>query len=365
MEFTITRKDFASLLDSAITVVPTKTPMPVLAYVHLSATAGSLTVSATDLMLAYRGTRAATVSRPGDVCVPARVLRDVVTKMPDGDVRVSVDKNRMSVRAGKGARAAGAIPVMDADQMPKIETPSGVPMLVPAATLSELKRLTSYAMSPDDTRPWLAAVFARPGAGSLRFVATDGNRMSVADRVVSGIVPQRGEILPAIGVQKIVIPASGTVKVTLGRTIFFEDEAGNTWSVKSVDATFPSYEQVIPSSSTGRITCNRAALLDALEAVITVTRGDIPRVLVTPFAHGLRLEAESMEAGKMNDEVEATVDGDAVETTGLNGVYLREVLRSLASETVTINTNTKMDAVVIRSPDEGDRFLGLIMPFRV
>lgn len=378
MDFSLPRRTLLRALETARAIVDQKSAQPLLRTAHLSADGAELVVTASDLVLTYRVTLPAAVKVPGSVCVPVSILRDVVARMAEGDVRVTVEKLGVSVR-GTGARTASKLPATDGADYPAVPLAPEAPGLqrrtIPAQALADVRRLTRYAQSTDDARPHLSATLFDFSADSIRAVTTDGHRLSMASRSIPASTGQPGAriLIPARSLARMALPESGEIVVEHGGatrptwiTHAMEGTPGATvtWCTKLVDAAFPSYEQVVPQSWRGHIECARAELLDALSACASVAQDRTGGVRLRPRDTHLAIDAENPDAGEISDRVDALCVGTLPKVLGVNGRYLSEVLSALTGDRVTLRMSGSLDPMMVVCGTEGDRFGAVIMGMR-
>lgn len=378
MDVTISRAALLNLLTRAAAVADEKPASPILTHVHLRAAGDELTASATDLRLCYTGTRAAKVTKAGEVCVPTKLLKAIAGRVADGDVRLFVDARfRLSVRS-IGARKADSIGCIDADKFPSPMMADGKRYTLAARDLSDVIRLTAYGMSEDVTRPHLAALYLVLSGTTLRAVATGGHLICMAERESPRLDGSHALLVPSGAIDRIRphIPTEGDVtiavskKVSALKDVTMPDVASftvdrDTWATKLVDAAFPSYEQVIPApgSWSAVYSVDRAALLDALGALSVVASNRTSGIKVQS-ADGLMSMHAECDDGAMDDDVAAVITGKPP-TFGVNSDYLRAPLSALTGATVELRITGELDPIALHSPDEGSRFVFVVMPMRI
>ena len=122
MELSISKKDFLRGLARTHAVADRKSSMPILSNVLLSTDdSGLLRLLATDLYLAVSASVEASIKRPGSVALSARTLFDIVKNLPEGEVKLSVDKNHaVHLRSGK---IKFRIPGMPGEDFPPLPSP--------------------------------------------------------------------------------------------------------------------------------------------------------------------------------------------------------------------------------------------------
>lgn len=376
MEFVVNKREFVKGLSRVQSVADKKSAMPILSNVLITAdTSGVVRLAATDLLLAMEGTMRAEVKRGGSVALPARHIFDTVKALPDGDVTVVVEKNfSAKLKSGKRSFTLSGQP---GDDFPSLPDVGKIPLTqIPVDDLAELIALTSFSMSPDDTRPHLSAALVEMHRETLRMVTTDGHRLSKAERTVEGMSGQSKLLIPSKGIHELKRLVdevrseknSGTAQtIAMGAVssqgpVFFQRE-GMTLSSKLVDAAFPSYEQVIPTATDRTVSLNRPAFLDALRAISLVAADRTSGVKLAITNGRCVISSENPDIGSGQDEIDASLQGPEI-TIGFNSKYLIDVLNALGSDECALDLSGELDPGVVRPVGRKD-FIGVIMPMRI
>lgn len=380
MDFTVPKKDLLRLVGRAQAVADKKSTMPVLSNVLLDAVDGQLRVAATDLYLSVSGHCHAEVKRPGSVAVPARDLLERVSKMPDGPVHVVSENGSATVlKADKSARRY-TLHGVPGSEFPKLPQPdeAAARLTLGADALELLIRRTQFSISPDDTRPNVNSALFEWQAERVRMVTTDGHRLSKLEIGAKPAPQNTSFLLPLKAVAELrklaedarkETPKGEEAVVTLvhaSPNAFFV-VAGATFSVKLVDATFPSYQQVIPRQSDRSARIPRRELADALDAMKLAASDRTGGVKLTLTSNLLRITSESPESGDGFDEVPIDYAGKDV-TIGFNAKYFLDVLGAIDDEEeVTLGFSGELDPAVLRPAKENAErdYLAVIMPMRI
>lgn len=376
MEFVVNKREFVKGLSRVQSVADKKSAMPILSNVLITAdTSGVVRLAATDLLLAMEGTMRAEVKRGGSVALPARHIFDTVKALPDGDVTVVVEKNfSAKLKSGKRSFTLSGQP---GDDFPSLPDVGKIPLTqIPVDDLAELIALTSFSMSPDDTRPHLSAALVEMHRETLRMVTTDGHRLSKAERTVEGMAGQSKLLIPSKGIHELkrlvdevrseknsgTVQSIGMGAVSSQGPVFFQRE-GMTLSSKLVDAAFPSYEQVIPTATDRTVSLNRPAFLDALRAISLVAADRTSGVKLAITSGRCVISSENPDIGSGQDEIDASLQGPEI-TIGFNSKYLIDVLNALGSDECALDLSGELDPGVVRPVGRKD-FIGVIMPMRI
>lgn len=383
MEFIVSKREFVKGLARVQNVADKRSAMPILTNVLIASDGkGSLRLAATDLLLSVSCMVPADVRKGGSVALPARALFDMVKALPEGDVQIVVGSN-FSARVSGGRRRFELVgmPGEDFPQLPSADKAELREM--PVDALCELIALSAFSMSNDDTRPHLAGALLESDEKGLRMVTTDGHRLSKAERPTSseGIAAQ-SLLIPAKGVHelkrlldevKAETKGSGadananTVSIGKAGANLFIKREGTTLAVKLVEATFPSYQQVIPSSIERVARISRSGLLEALRAVSLVA-ADRTSGVKLQFSNGkVVITSENPDVGAGTDELEIDYQGGDL-TVGFNSRYLIEALSALGSDEVRLELSGELDPGMVKpgAPTAGGTdFVGVIMPMRI
>ncbi|HEX5661552.1 MAG TPA: DNA polymerase III subunit beta [Polyangiales bacterium] len=391
MELSISKKDFLRGLARTHAVADRKSSMPILSNVLLSADdSGVLRFAATDLYLAVSASAEADVKRAGTVALSARTLFDIVKNLPEGEVKLGLDKhNAVLLRSGK---IKFRIPGMPGEDFPPLPSAGeGGFADIDASLLSQLIALTQYSMSSDDTRPHLAGTLFELDGRAVRMVTTDGHRLSKAE--VPYEAPTRFSILvPSKGIaelkrlledaksekrpvssdkgpekndEKAELTPAGPAKVgvaTVGGNAFFRGQDVQL-SVKLADEQFPPYAKVIPQSHSRRVIAARDLLVDSLRRISLVASDKSGGVRLALEPGKLEIVSENPDVGEGSEELDVDFAGEKV-AIGFNARYLLEALQAMTDDEVVIELGGELDPGVIKPVHDG-RFVGVIMPMRI
>ncbi|MDB4973216.1 MAG: polymerase beta subunit, partial [Myxococcaceae bacterium] len=355
MELSISKKDFLRGLARTHAVADRKSSMPILSNVLLSADdAGLLRFAATDLYLAVSASAEASIKRPGTVALSARTLFEIVKNLPEGEVKLSVDKqNAVQLRSGK---IKFRIPGMAGEDFPPLPSAGeGAFADFDVNLLQQLISLTQYSMSSDDTRPHLAGTLFECDGTTVRMVTTDGHRLSKAEAAFETshkfniLVPQKGiaelkRLLedakserrapsPERDGEKAKLSPDGPVTVgvaTVGGNAFFRGHDVQL-SVKLADEQFPPYAKVIPQSHSRRVVASRELLVDSLRRISLVASDKSGGVRLALEPGKLEIISENPDIGEGSEELDVDFSGEKV-AIGFNARYLLEALSAMPDD---------------------------------
>jgi len=372
MNFSISKEKFARLLYLTNTIVKQKNTMPILANVLLTAADGKLGVAASDLEVSLIGEAPADVKTPGKITVAARMLYDIVKELPADNVNVQVTKGqRVEIQSGQSCfKIVGA----SADEFPSL---TGVtlekPISVEAGKLAEMIEKTSYAVSTDETRYNINGVYVETvnhpvgkESSGIRFVATDGHRLSMIDRPAEGFTIDKGVIIPRKGIaelKKNLEGNEGAASVCIKEGFFTVQTGSVTVGIRLVDGEYPDYRQVIPVNNATVVSIARDELLAAVRRVSLVSTDKTKAIKFRVVENNMILSSSSPEYGEASESLEIKKTGDDV-AIGFSSNYVSDLLSSMnGAELVEIKFSGELGPAVF-SANEDEFYQCIVMPMR-
>jgi DNA polymerase-3 subunit beta len=377
MELEIAVQELVRALARSQGIVEKKSTMPILSHVLLEASKGTqLHVSATDLDVSVSSDHACKVTKDGRVAVPAKQLYEIARTLPEKDVVLRrASNNYLEVKSGAAEFRIVGLPAEDFPALPRFDKVAFVP--VPPRQLLELIELTAFAASTDETRYNLNGVFFEPSAGALRAVATDGHRLSLAERTLGGdFGVNKGVILPRKGLaemKKLLLDAGDGQEVQLG---FVESSAvlqrpDVRLVMRLIEGAFPDYRQVIPKAGEKSFTVGRERLLDTLRRVSLLSADKAHAVKLELSKGKLRVLSQNPDLGEAREEVPVEYGGDDLKI-GFNARYLIDVLGAMAAlepvavQDVKVELTDDLSPGVLRPAGESaTEYTAVVMPMRI
>ena len=360
MNLTVKKSDLSAILSKASSVTENKATMPILASVLLDAQGDTLTVSAYDLEVAYVGLVGATVTKPGKVAVSAKALGDVVRSLPEAEVTLRQDKNKLVVTSGS---AEFRLATTNAEEYPALPASvDGVGITVDGLTFAKLLGKVAYCQSTDETRYSLNGTLLEGMMSTLLVTATDGHRLVHSSLACAA--PDFGGVIVSrktTGLLRRVLVA-GEVHVEVSENSVSVTQGSEVIVARLIDGKFPDYQAIYPKTE-AKSTLDVKELSAALGRLKLVAEANTWKV----GGGVVRFKATNPDLGDVEDWV--AHGGDASDATfGLNGGYVREALSVVGSEKVdAFFPPDGTTPLVLRYPSmtEGLEDYAIIMPMRV
>lgn len=377
MKITCKQQDLSRGLSAVSHAVSNRSTLPILSNILLATDQGRLKLSATNLEIGINCWVDGQISEEGSTTVPAKLLTDLISRLPQAPVDLSVTDgtNTLNVK-GQGSNAN--IKGMDASEFPLIPSAEGgePPVMLDAVLLKEMIAEVAFAAADDDTRPVLTGVLVQVSDEKITFAAADAFRLAVRVAPLPGDDHPRGDILiPARTLTELarILPAEGPVEmiVTPNRSqVLFHSPQLDLVS-RLIEGAFPNFRQIIPKEHSTRAVVETKLFAEAAKRAELFARdsSNITRVKINPGGNdglepgAVTVEATAEDLGDNTSVLSAAVDGPEMQII-FNVKYLSDVLAVVGSSEVALEANAPTKPGVIRPVGEHD-YTYVIMPMHI
>jgi len=370
MEFTIEREELLKGIAKAQNIVEKRTTMPILSNILLEASDSSLSVTATDLEIGFQGTYSARIATPGATTISGKKLYEIVRSLNSPEVHLKeTEGGRVSVKGGSARYQLMSLPAEDFPPLPKHDSIATITCPVPE--LADMIEKVLVSVAAEEMRFNLSGVYTErlsEGSPKLRFVSTDGHRLSLAERELPGVETlemDKGVILPRKGLTEVARLLGEEGEVEFGfqgnSALFRKDEV--ILVMRLVEGSFPDYRLVLPKESSRKATASRGLLLEAMRRMSIVLSEKFRGVKLDLAPGRLTVSVNNPEVGQAEEEVPVEFDGAPL-TIGFNARYIIDALSAMRSEQVELAFNEEANPCQVSGPEDAGSF-SIIMPMRI
>ncbi|MCH2139211.1 MAG: DNA polymerase III subunit beta [Phycisphaerales bacterium] len=359
----------AEALNTAGSVVASRTPSPVLTCVKLTAGDGRLRLAATDGETAMvLDLDRVEVDAAGEVLIPADKLTQIVRECTDPTVTLEADGHALHIRGDDSRFKVFGFDPQEAPPEAHFDD-EGVDCTMDAGTLATTVARSLFAAAAEHTRYAINGVLYHREGKRLRMVATDGRRLAVAvadcgsgDGETSCIIPAK-----ALGLlRRLSKDPDAGVRISVGesRIAFRVDSATAPATLVSslVEGRFPPFEDVIPKEQDKKLTCDREQLRSAIRRASLLTTEESRSVRMQFESKQLTLSSHAPEMGEAEVTIEVKgYEGDAMEI-GFNPAYIADALKVIDDDDITLELKASNKPGLLRA---GRDFTYVLMPVTV
>ncbi len=380
MKVILKKDNFLNSIKAVKGIVGTRGVQPILSAVLIETISSDrIKLTATDLNLSISYTTSADVQKEGKIAIGAKVIEEIITKLPDGkDIAIELndEKNTITIKSEK---TKYEVVTLNPEEFPNVFNQAKRPgeddvekqFEISTKDLNRAIKQTSFSAVQNEVGGVLTGICFTINENTLETVATDGNRLT-RSRVP---INSRGENLTFIcsyrtlsEISKLIsLVSDKEVKFTIkGSKILFEFE-NIIFQSGLIDGTYPKYQQLIPSSNEKISIADREKLTGAIDRISVMVNNRTNIMKFNFEDSSLEISTDTPEAGSAKErmDIEYTAENLLI---AFNYKYVLDVLRNIQTEKVKIEMSTNLSASVIKPFQEEEKeedYLCLIMPVQV
>jgi DNA polymerase-3 subunit beta len=367
MKVQFNREGLSQALALLTTIVPERTPKPILRCVKINASKEGVRIYGTDLEVGINCTLPAVdVQQEGQAVVPAGRLAAVVRESSDETLLIQAAEGLCEV---KGADSHFKIYGQEPTQYPEVPDFSGqadIELLIDNLKAGILQCLFSTAK--ESTRYAINGVLWEMKGKKLTLVATDGRRLA-RSRVNLAASPS-----DKAAASKMIVPAktmslleklAGSDKEKIAvRLIDNQVMFGCSNVVVSsnlVEGNFPKYEDIIPSDYQKKVILPTEATLSAVRRAALLTSEESRGIKLALGKNKLIFSAKAPETGDAEVDLTVEYSGEPIEI-GFNPQFLADAIRVINEQQFELELGQPDTPGLIKA---GANFLYVLMPINL
>ena len=348
MKFTVSRDSFLEAVIKLSRVVGSKSTMPVLEGILISAEQGRITLVAYNLEMGMKKEIYCDCEKEGDIVIKARLLSDILRKLGGAQVEIEVDEKLMChIKSDETSYDIMGMAAGDFPEMPGVADGERIEI--------------------DGRRPIYTGINISTDGGVIQFVAIDGYRLAIRKEKTE-IKKNVNFVVPGKAISEIVKIAEEegeNAEIVIGARLISFLIGGYSFIARLFEGEYVDFKKVLPEDFKQSVTVNKNDLINTVERVSLLIND--------AFSTPVRLLLDENEAtlscatsiGKSKETFPINLSGSPFEI-GLNSRYLLDALKACDDGSINIKFNGPNAAVTIEPADESDdSFLYLIMPLRL
>ena len=367
MKLSLTQENLSRALGAVGRIVSSRSTLPVLSNVLISAEDNQLRLSATNLEIGIHYVVRGKVDEEGTLTVPARLFTDFVSSLPSGNIELESQDFNLQVRTSHYQSHLNGISAAEDPLIPRV---SGTPLItLPAADIKQALQQVVVAASLDEARPVLAGVYLFREEDELVVVATDSYRL--AERrlgLPKDSTDELSVIIPARTIQELIRllgDDEGDLEIYMAdNQVMFR--LGDIELVsRLIEGTFPPYQQIVPKETETGFEIDTAEFGRITKVASLFARENNGSVRLEIKSEGeVKLVASDSEVGGNTSSAECEALGEDGEVA-LNARYLSEALSVIGSDRVQFGISGRLNpCVLLPVGDDAESYLHIIMPLR-
>ena len=344
-----------------------KTTLPILTGILLSASDNSLELQATDYEIGISMVIPAEVIEPGKVVLSGKFFPDIIRKISGKTIEIgsATQNNMVSVASDKTEFRVLSFP---ADEFPNIKKfDSNTSFGIKDDVLKDLIKKTVFSCSTDESRPLFTGALFEISGQDISVVATNTHRLAVKKQVLENGVSDAKMIVPGKILSEIAKVLSYDLPIDVKvcwvkNQIAFSFENIYIMS-RLIEGQFPDYRKVIPADFVSFCTIGAEVLFEAVERVSLLAKdGEYNIVKIKFNKENVELTGNNPDAGSALETIDVVPEGEPIEIA-FNARYLLDILRIAGTGQVKFYLKTALTPVMVKLLDDPE-YTYIITPIR-
>jgi DNA polymerase III subunit beta len=369
MKISLLQENLNLALTNVSRFVSSKNQLPILNNILLSTDQGRLKLSATNLELSINYWIGAKINQEGSITIPSKEITEFVSYLSVGKIDLELKNNLLNISSEKTNSDFTTTPSNDFPEFPKInpETLFEINLDLFTKSIDQI----SFSATTDDTRPILTGVLCIFEKETIKFISTDGFRLSLKEIKLETPLDLKKDslsfLIPARSLIEVTKLAKNDQKIKIGLTtdehqvVFVLDDIELV--SRLIEGDFPDYKKLIPENYSTKIFINRDELLQSVKLASVFAKESANVVKINIKNNNLELTANAPQVGQNLIKLDSKTEGENLEVA-FNYKFLTDFLSVCKSNEILIEINESLSPVFFH--DQSDpSFTHIIMPVRL
>lgn len=331
---------------------------------------GLLKMTAYNMTVAIETIVRAEDYKEGSICIPSKILSDIVFKCNSDTVSISADEEtyKCEIKCGRAKFQSQGI---DSETFPKLPD-AGETKTVDADgdDLIDAASTALYAVATDERKPIMQGVCFQFKNGIVDVVGCDSYRLAHtalkanSDREFQITVPSETVSM----FQRLFKDTDEQAKITYSRNFIVVKFGETKITSRLLSGQYFEWEKAIPHNASVYCEFDKKKLSDSINIAIAcqanVKGAGAPIVFyLTPNSNEVKIGLKS-NTGEFEDELDMETNGALNFKIAFNPKYLLDAMRHIDSEKIRFYIQGALSPVIVKAQDAQDDF-HMVLPVRV
>ncbi len=362
MKIKIGKEELLSGIQVVGNIVSSRATLPILSNMLVEAKSDGLKMNTTDLDIGISCELPVHTFEQGAITIPAKKFSDIIRELPAGEVIIYARKNNQIEIEGTNCRfKLNGLPKEEFPKFPEFKDKDAV--LIKQTDLKEMLRLTSFAVSYEESRYVLNGLLLEISGDTARMVATDGRRLAkIEKKLLQASAKDFSIIIPIKAVAEISrnLKESGDCVIIGGPNQVLFNIDGILIATRIIEGEFPNYKQVIPKEIPHKVKVKTADLLAAIRRANLLSTPDFQAIKFEVFKDKLVISKTTPDVGESREEIDIEY-GQQEMMVGFNPQFFIDVLKNISDERLELEFLGPDKPCVLRLRE----YLYLALPMRL
>ena len=370
MEIICEKEKILKAINSVTKAVASKTTMPILEGILIQTNDKEIKFTTYDLEIGIEYIIESDVKEQGATVVNATMFSEIIRKLPDTEIHITVNENNLLVIECEGSlyKLATMNPE-EFPELPKIEIENAIE--IEQNNLKDMIRKTIFAVSTEENKPIFTGCLFEIKNNKLNVVAVDGFRLAWKSKFLQTAANNFSVVIPGRTlneINKILMDSFDNVKIGISKNQALFEMENCKIVTRLLDGEFLNYASVIPENWETRIRVDKANIQDCFERVSLISASSMEKEKKYPVKVNVEIGKVTIsctnQTGDAKEEMFVETEGQNLEA-GFNPKYFLDALRAIDDQEVFIDFGTSISPCIIRPVEDNGDYIYMVLPIRM
>ncbi len=375
MKIVCNKPQLVEIINTVQRAIAPKTSLPVLECIKIDANGdGNVVFTGNNIDLCIEYNSQCSVLEGGTIALTSKMFGDIVRRLPEGDVTISVNPSNNVTKIKSGSSEFN-IQGISPDEFPSAPVlDENFRFSLTQNILKKLIRKTiSFVAQNEGKKPVLTGALFEIKNNYLNVVASDGHRLAVVKEEIKENTDNNKFVVPGATLRellKILKDEEERVDIIVSdRTVLMDFGNYQVYS-RLLDGEFLKYEAIISAVNTINVTAEKRYIVDSLERALLLINDDISAKSENKIPVRFNMAYNKIDVscitgkGQVNDTVPVELDGGEL-IIGFNCRFLLDALSACDEDKVKMEFSAPTSGCFIKSSKEDDSYVYMILPVRL
>lgn len=364
MKFSVNKSELSNAVGKLSRAVANKSSLPVLEGILFSAEEGRITMAAYNYEIGMKKELEADCYEPGDIVIGAKLLLEIIRKMPEDIITVEVGSNCVChITSGSSSFDIVGQP---AEEFPEIPSAAGGKQLtMPGSMLKSMVRQTIFAVDEENVTPMYTGIYFEIEPDYIKLVALDGLRIALRTETAKNENPMRFVITGrSLGeVFRMIEDESASIVMNISQNHMSFEIDGYYLVSRLIEGNYLDYQSVIKNDEKVKLRLNTSEIVSIIERISLIINNPRNTPVRCTIENGEMKFTCATTMGRASDVAEVDYDGAKLEF-GFNAKFMTDALKATETDEINMIFNGDIAPIMIK-PTAGEEFLYVVMPMRI
>ncbi|TPV42226.1 DNA polymerase III subunit beta [Bacillus dicomae] len=360
MEFIVNHKHFTQALSEVSKAISTKTIIPILSGIKITADQSGITLIASNSNIfiekfipsSIDDEKITTILKAGTIVVPAKYFIEIIKKMPSDVLIKSKNEQIITIQSEEITLNLNGFPAHEFPNVPQMDDHAEIQ--IETKQLIDAFKQTVFAVAKNESRPVLTGVHIELDRNKLICAATDSHRLAIRETLISTNM-KANCIVPSATINELLKLMNSNlefVSIYLSESHIIFTFGTTTLYSRLIQGKYPNISTLIPNEFQTVINIDRQRMLQGVDRSSLLAsewaNNNVNLEIVNEST--IKVSSNASQIGKISETQQVDViQGEKQLNISFDGRFMLDALRAIKEETVTLSFSGSMRPILIEA----------------